>query len=74
MEGVGAVLNVFEIYFELRFATSQDVKAGANLELIGCAMDGHAYQKSVTTQTPPDGYIILENIADQTPPDGYTNP
>ena len=27
----GAVLNVFEIYFELRFATSQDVKAGVNL-------------------------------------------
>ena len=28
----GAVLNVFEIYFELRFATSQDVKAGSDLE------------------------------------------
>ena len=27
----GAVLNVFEMYFELRFATSQDVKAGVNL-------------------------------------------
>ncbi len=33
VRGAGAVLNVFEIYFELRFATSQDVKAGVNLKL-----------------------------------------
>ena len=40
MPSFRAVLNVFDMHVELRFATSQDVKAGADLEL--CAAPGTA--------------------------------
>ena len=68
-----AVLNAFEIYFELGFATSQGCEGWGQFKAQCCAMDGYAFQESITTQTPPDGYTNLENIEDQTPLDGYTN-
>ncbi len=49
----GAVLNAFENYFELGFATSQDVKAGADLEFLCCARDGLTYLDSINSQTLP---------------------
>ena len=51
-----AVLNAFDIYVELRFATSQGREGWGLFNTLCCAMDGYTYLESITIQTLPDGY------------------
>ena len=68
-----AILNVFDIYVELRFATSQGCEGWGQFISRCCARDGYTNLENIDEQALPDGYSNLEKLENQTISHGYAD-